>query len=83
VTEGLHPDCVSVPDAAGVCHVRQAGAVNVELRASLILSPAIFCAVLKLIGLDFVYRTLAENILTVFRSCHGPQCIGERSENYV
>jgi len=35
VTEGLRPD------AAGVDHVRQAGALNVELKASQILSPAI------------------------------------------
>ena len=33
VTEGLRLNCVGTLDAAGVDHVRQAGALNVEVKA--------------------------------------------------
>jgi len=82
VTEGLRLNCVGAPDAAGVDHVRQAGAFNVELKASQILSPAISCAVLKLVSLDCLYRTVLEYTSPVFCSYHRPQCVGERTENY-
>lgn len=82
VTEGLRLNCVGTLDAAGVDHVRQAGALNVELRASQIISPAIPCAVLKLVSPNCLYRTLLEYMSPVFCSCHRSQCVGECTENY-